>query len=1470
MLTALTSLCGENTLRNMQIRLLGPTEVEGHSSLGRRDRVVLAALVIGHPDPLTTHQLSVALWADDVPASGNKIVQGAVMRLRRTLGTDHIETTPQGYRLVLDLVEVDITEFERLVRRAREQLAAGDGRRAAAIYREALSLWRGDPLVELQGWDEARAEAARLVEIHQTAQEEQIEALLASGEANDAVAASRRLVGLPGFREHGWALFALGLYRSGRQREALEVLRQVRTTLRDELGVDPGQELADLERAILCQDLALQPPPAPEIRSSEVCPYPGLRAYDVDRADLFAGRESEVEECLRRLDDSDLLIVVGASGSGKSSLVRSGLAPALRLLGRDVTVLTPGSDPGPNLTACLAGVDPAAIVVVDQLEEAFSGTDVADVITFLQELSRVLESGRAIVATIRADQLAALAYDPSFADRAQRCLLLLTPMTEPALRRAIEEPARRSGLRLEPGLVDLLVREIAGEPGGLPLLGHTLVETWARREGDTLTVEGYQATGGINGAVAQSAERLYESLDLADRRSVRTILNRLVTVPAGGEPVAIRVPARVFRGAPDASRLLTTLVGARLVTVDAETVTIAHECLVRAWPRLRAWLDEDSEGQRTLAYLQVAADGWDRGGRSVEELYRGARLQATLEWRDSSGPLLSAVEVVFLETSAAHQQDESRARAHELAERTRTNRQLHWALGAVVVLLVVSLVGGSLASANGRRAAREASAAQISAADSRADRLASASQSEPRVDLSLLLARQAVSESSDPALAGNLLEGLVRHHVLSSAGAGLVVPDRYSDSAVSLDGSRVLVDALPADPGRADGIFLLDTETADSVSVPAKSGTDYFHLPWPAGFVRDGRVAVVMRDARAGSVGGTRELVRFDARSGARLGPAEVVPGTVTGDYFAQDRLRISPDGHTLISVLGHRMRVWSRTRVGWSQPHTISLPPFPPSLSGQRLPDGTRFSADGRYVAVIMEYQGPAPANPPRVGFVMDLRTGRPAAPRIQSPADLALSPNGRLIAVAKQTGGVIVERLGHPSAPVQIPGTADPSVVAFSPDGRRLAVGYDDGAAAVYELDPLRQVIAIPATGVPLRLVSLPQDNARLVVVDEESRITTYSLQGASSIIATAPTGPVDHISAGPPGTVVAAGFYGGRVAIFDQRTLRRQRNLWLGPYTRPDGTYDPALHRRVTALAVTPDGQAVIAADRIGHLRMWSVSDGRLLWSRDDVPAAWLAVSPDGRYLATSEFTQDMNDPAAVHPDWTPVTSTIRIWNLHRPAGPVFTDSLADFATPDGHTPKPRALTFSPDSSQLAAAWFGGSGLAIVYDLPTRSRLTTRVNEGEGPEVAALTYTPDGSALLVQDSAGTVVARDPRTWDGDPIVRTSGATYSALAFGSNGRLLFAFPSTGARQSTLSIWDADTHAPIVTDLSFSTTDGDGALAATSDDQLFIGTADGIARLDLDVAHWMQTACALAGRPLTRQEWQAYLPGSAYQPACT
>ena len=249
-----------------------------------------------------------------------------------------------------------------------------------------------------------------------------------------------------------------------------------------------------------------------------------------------------------------------------------------------------------------------------------------------------MPSDRPLVVAVRADRLGDVSAFPAFARLVERGLYLLGPMGEDDLRAAIEGPAHRAGLLLEPGLVDLLVREVEGEPGALPLLSHALRQTWERREGRTLTVAGYRATGGVRGRVAQSAEAVYERLSPEQRPLLQDLFLRLVVDGGDGAPIRGRVPRRSLVDRRRAEQLIELLVAARLVTSDGDTVELAHEALARAWPRLRGWLDDDVEGQRIFRHLVAAAETWDAMGRPDSELYRGARLAQASAYQQADHP----------------------------------------------------------------------------------------------------------------------------------------------------------------------------------------------------------------------------------------------------------------------------------------------------------------------------------------------------------------------------------------------------------------------------------------------------------------------------------------------------------------------------------------------------------------------------------------------------------------------------------------------------------------------------------------------------------------------------------------------------------------------------------------------------------------------------------------------------------------
>ena len=498
-----------------------------------------------------------------------------------------------------------------------------------------------------------------------------------------------------------------------------------------------------------------------------------------------------------------------------------------------------------------------------------------------------LTGERQLVVVLRADHLAALTEHADFARLVERSLVLVTSPGEADLRDMIEGPASRAGLLLEPGLVELLIGDVAGQPGALPLLSHALRETWERRERRTLTVAGYRATGGVRGAVAQSAEQLYLELDDDGRMMLRDLMLRLVGHGGDGEPTRVRLPRRLAAGDQARDGILERLIESRLVTGDDGVVEIAHEALARAWPRLREWLDDDVEGQRIRGHLAATADGWEQSGRPDSELYRGAWLDRAREWQERAQPALTAAEHDFLEVSVRAAESEQRAAQVRIEEQIRVSRRLRRLLTLVAALLVVALVVGALAVAQARRADDASARAEQGAAAAEARRVAAQALVVPDIDVAMLLAAEAVrlDESSDTraglvsvlARAGRLVR------VVRVDGAPITSLD------VSPDGATVLV-------GGPEGARPYDTERLQATDVDAGFLPSASDVELPPTAQRTG-VSASSADGRYVAVG-----FKLDGRS--RVGVWEVgsldvamrtiaPPGDVRGIAVEFGRLRV-------------------------------------------------------------------------------------------------------------------------------------------------------------------------------------------------------------------------------------------------------------------------------------------------------------------------------------------------------------------------------------------------------------------------------------------------------------------------------------------------------------------------------------------------------------------------------------------------
>ena len=410
---------------------------------------------------------------------------------------------------------------------------------------------------------------------------------------------------------------------------------------------------AELAGGVIELQAPTSAPPERRRRVPVLCPFKGLASFDVADAPYFFGRERLVAELVARLVGAPLLGVVGPSGSGKSSVVRAGLLPALAdgvLPGSEdwtQVLMRPGEHPLRELARPRPGSTGGRVVlVVDQFEETFTACrDEEERGAFVAELAAERDA-RIVVLAIRADYYGRCAAYPELSSLLAAHHVLVGAMRRDELRRAVERPAQRVGLRVEPELTDALVADVEHEPGALPMLSTALLELWQRRDGRRLRLATYEGTGGVRGRWRGTPRRRSAgSTRPAGRRAPRAAAAGRRGRRGGVE--RRRVPLAELDD--DVAGVVAVLTDQRLLTVGAGAVELAHEALLREWPRLRGWLEEDAEGRRLHRHLTDAAREWDERGRDPGELYRGARLAAAMEWRAGHEPDLNHTERAFLD-----------------------------------------------------------------------------------------------------------------------------------------------------------------------------------------------------------------------------------------------------------------------------------------------------------------------------------------------------------------------------------------------------------------------------------------------------------------------------------------------------------------------------------------------------------------------------------------------------------------------------------------------------------------------------------------------------------------------------------------------------------------------------------------------------------------------------------------------------
>ncbi len=1427
----------------MEFRILGPLEVvrAGESVVlgATQQRALLAVLVLHRGETVSIDRLVDELWGERASATAAKTVHVYVSRLRKELGADVIATQGRGYRLLVEPEHVDVGRFEALCAEGRRAFAEGDAARARELLCSALGLWRGEPLADFAYEPFAQSAIGRLQEARLAALEDRIEADLALGSDGELVPELESLVASNPLQERLRGQLMLALYRAGRQADALAVYRQTSVLLREELGLEPGPLLRELECSILAQDPSLDAGRNGSVATRAdllgVCPFKGLASFDRADAEYFYGRERTVSDLLARLVESPLVGILGSSGIGKSSLLRAGVLPALSagLLpgsgGWRHVLLRPGTHPNAELNRALAGdrvgdvlgqLPPGErlVVAVDQFEELFTLCESENErAAFLEQLAAAAsdpERRALVLVALRADFYGRLASYPRFAGLLSRSHVLVGPMDREELARAIEQPAARAGLELEPGLVDALVADVAGEPGGLPLLSTTLLELWRARDGRILRYASYQTGGGVRGAVARLAEDAYNRLGETDRRIARGVMLRL----ASGEDGTLtrrRVPLGELERITGAGPVLAELTDARLLTVSDGEVELSHEALLREWPRYRAWLEEDRIGRRVHAHLTAAASDWDARGRDVADVYRGARLAAALEWRAGREQELNQTELAFL--------DASRAAAG------RAQRRLRMVLAAVAALLAVTVVGAVVALDQRGAARNEARVAE-------AQRLGVQALTEPRLDRSLLLARQGSQLDDSPATRGYLLAALLRSPaaigVIHGAGNPLTAVDLSPDGrtlAVGDDRGNVLffdpvtgrrsatpfttpvgpVSALRFSPdgtrlavaGTAS-VDILDGHTHQNSSTlltGPPTASPLVNVPFALGTIAfSPDSGVLAADAISNGRRRGAYIIRWDVRTGRRLGRPQ--------------RIGLAPES-TLAGFTerGARLVTSSAENRDTVVRDASSLRPVR-SLSGGGAPSA--LSPDGRIAAL-----GAADGSV----RLLDLRTGIPQVATDRhdgAVTDLRFTPDSRTLLTAGSDGRVIRWNVADARRIETFAGhTGAVSGVAIAPDGRTAYSAGEDGTVIIWDLAGNRRLDQ-PFTAPPRRALVLPAEERGRNPSDLAPVGNSLPYAGLA-------------VAATPDGRSFAVPDDAGYVDVFDSRTLALGRRIPVSPGTQ------------VSAVALAPDGRTVAATTADGRLRFADLSGrlGPLLPAYGDDPtdrAAWsLAFSGDGRWLAT------IGIPGA----------PLRLWDVRRRRIVNSSELSPDIVAAN--------MAFSPDGKKLAVVTPDPPTAIQILSVPQLSQLRTV----RAPPGKAVRFSGDGRLLLYGDTQGRVWLYDTHTWKprGRPLAAHTGAV-DTVNLSPDGRTL----ATTSDDGTTRLWDFPSGRPISAALP-GLAQHDAA-AAFVDRGSHLVTLDHNGRgylWDIQPRSWARRACQIAGRTLTRTEWNDALPERTYAPAC-
>ncbi len=1163
---------------------------------------------------------------------------------------------------------------------------------------------------------------------------------------------------------------------------------------------DVDDMLADWRKALSGAGAVTVPAPAKALTDADN-PYKGLRAFgEGDAADFF-GRDAITQQLLARLgeggDLSRFLAVVGPSGCGKSSVVNAGLIPALRrggLPGSDrwfIVQMVPGVHPLEELEAALLRIavnppeslvnqlredkrgllravsrclpeDPEVelVLVIDQLEELFTlvpdeaaRAHVLDslVTAVLDERSRMR-----LVITLRADFIDRPLGYVDFGEMLRQRMEVVLPFTPDELERAITCPAERVGLEWEPGLVAAIMHEVGDQPGGLPLLQYALTGLFEKREGRQLTKAAYQSIGGVLGALGGRAEEVYTSLDRSAQAAARQLFLRLVTLGEGVEDTRRRVlraelealnpltPTPLPPGEGAGVRANLDAFGkARLLAFDRDPVThgptveVAHEALLREWPRLREWLSASRADVRLQRQLAAAALEWQNANRETSFLLAGSRLAQFEGWTATTDLALAQAERTYLDASVVERQTKEQAEAErqrreletakKLAEterrhaeeqgrtasRLRVRNRIITAVGGVALLAAVIAVFFAYASNQNLDLARIANTR--SAENLEAARVANTQSAQ---NLNIANQNAAAAQAANTQAVAEADRRATEVAVRTTAQA----------NAVTEAHSRATAEALAiAQKAVAEANFT----RADNLRLAAEAGKI---LADPDGNVETAALLSV-RALRSGY------LSQADAdlvKSAPQLFALQTFQGHTNRIYSAA----FSPDGKYVLTGSEDRTaKLWDANT--GAEVHTFSG-------HGDTI-YSVAFSPDGKYAVTGSGDQTA------RLWNVASGAVVRTFAGHVAGVAAVAFSPDGRLIFTGSDDG---TAKLWEAATGKEVRSFAAHTgwiaSAAFSPDSKYILTGSGDRTVKLWDA----------ATGQEVRSFTEHADEVWGVAFSPDGNYAlTASLDGTAQLWETATGAVIRTFQQNGLGLYSAAFSPDGKYALIAGSALTPQLfDVGTGALVR---TFSGHL-AGVRSVAFSPDGKHALTGGYDGTAKLWdamlsttaeSAADAIVRTFRGHTASvSSVAFSPDGQYILTGGTTDQ----------------TAKLWEAA---------TGAEVRTFAGHVAGVGAVAYSPDGLQVLTGC--DDGTAKLWEAATGKELRTFT--GHSYWISSVAFSPDGKYALTGSGDNTAKLWDIATGEEVRTFRGHADYVLKVAYSPDGNYVL----TGSADNTAKLWE-------------------------------------------------------------------------------